>query len=143
MSGFARLAQIAEQSRWPCARRDMIEPSAVVRRMIEDLETLVARDAPMTIDALIALGWADEAAWRFHPAALESATAARALSDLANCLSAPRERLTPPSAANDDADVAPRLYRREARAFLAGAGAALMSAMLIVAVMHLLGRSLR
>lgn len=140
MSAFARLAQIAEQARWSCQRQDMVEPGAIVARMIEDLEALGARDAPMTVDALIAMGWNVETAARFFPAAKESASLTRSLRDLIHP-AFEAARLKAPDAANDDAEGDGRRgVAREARAFFTGAGFMLGSVLLIGLAVHLAWR---
>jgi hypothetical protein len=72
---------IVEEAKWPYARDEMGEPWLIVRRMIDDLESLARRGARMDMDALIELGWPEETAALFHRRAFESAQLARSLAE--------------------------------------------------------------
>jgi hypothetical protein len=149
MTSLARFAQFVEQAKWPFPREEMIDPGAIVLRMIEDLEALAMRDAPMTVDALVAMGWPQAAAARFFPSAYESAAVTQSIVGLLrpDCerLSAFGEtRLVPPSPANDDDAFLARdvLSREWRRAFIAGAVFALCAALLVVVAVDAAWRGL-
>lgn len=138
MTSLARLAQFVEQAKWPCPREEMAEPGAIMLRMIDDLEALAMRDAPMSVDALVAMGWPPEAAARFFPSAYESAAVTQSIvgllrPDCERLLDFDGDpRLVPPSPANDDdAFLTGDGLARQWRAFLAGAVFALCGALLI------------
>jgi hypothetical protein len=139
MTSLARFAKFVEQAKWPFPREEMIEPGAIVLRMIEDLEALAMRDAPMTVDALVAMGWPQSAAARFFPSAYESAAVTQSIVGLLrpDCerLAAfdAEARLVAPPPANDDEAFLARddLSQERRRAFLAGVAFALCGALLV------------
>lgn len=137
MTSLARLAQAAEQAKWPYPRDEMIEPGLIVLRMIDDLDALALQDAPMTQGALVEMGWPEDVARHFFPRAHESATISQSIATLLRSDPPRAAPLIAPPAANDDDAFAyllalDRMIRRELRVFIAGASAGMVASLMLL-----------
>jgi hypothetical protein len=139
----ALLQEMADHAKWPFPRDEMIEPGVIVLRMTDDLEALAMRDAPMTLGALIELGWPEDVARHFFPRALQSAAVSRSIAELLRA-EFPAPPPTPPPAANDDFAGPPEgAAMRELRAFLFGGAGGLAAAFLLHGAYDLIWRMAR